>query len=762
MRQVYNQAGITPDALDYLEAHGTGTAVGDPVEARAIGEALGVCRSSATPLPIGSIKGNLGHLEAASGVAGLVKAINCLKHRTIPATVGLERANPNIDLQGLNIDIVTEPRALKPQGPITVGVNSFGFGGANAHVILQAPVEASQPAPGKTVASMPLILSSRDSEALSGLAAAYADLVRTQPEAYQTFAYNAAFRRDRLPCSAVFWGKGDRETVTLLEKAANGATDPCIATGTALDNPGKTAFIYSGNGSQWAGMGRRLLADPLFCATIAEIDAFFQPLSGFPLADELAGKKEGNRYQYTEIAQPALFALQVGVTRMLNRDGIFPEAVAGHSVGEVAAAWAAGILDLKSAVAVIYHRSRLQGTTKGHGQMTAVGLGAEETSELLQSLGLEGCIALAGSNSYRGATVAGDPEALAKVEAELTRRELFQKRLDLDYAFHSPAMDSIEFGVYAALDALDPGNGDVAMFSTVTGKRIDGTELGAKYWWLNIRRPVLFQQAIEAMQADGVNVFIEVGPHAVLRSYLNDCIKTGQTQGRVIPTLKRDDDDPQRVRDASGQAIVAGAKVDWSTFFATPHPFCTLPNYPWQRERYWHPQTAEAHGTLDRHKLHPLLGYALRQQELSWENQLDTQLLPTLADHVVGEAVVFPGTGYAELGLAAAHAWLAGDLIEIEDLEIRSPLILESERSQLVRVRVQGKDGSTTVVGRGLGSEEPWTVHCVCRILQEPGHLPLQVACPQLPLRQPDFTGASHQGLTRMVGPGLRACLSVY
>ena len=584
------------------------------------------------------------------------------------------------------------------------------------------------------------------------MAAAYAKLVQEHPQDYPAIAYNAAFRREQLPQRAIFWGTDSAEIGSLLDAAAHGGTGAGLYSGTGLDNASGAAFIYSGNGSQWAGMGSRLLADPLFQATIAEIDTLFKPLSGFSLADELAGNNGEDRYQYTEIAQPALFAIQVGVTRMLERDGIVPVAVAGHSVGEVAAAWAAGILDLQSAVTVIFHRSRLQGTTKGQGQMTAIGLGGEETAELLQSLGLAETLALAGSNSYRGATLAGAPEALSLVEAELERREIFHRRLDLDYAFHSPAMDPTETGVYEALAALRPKGGRLAMYSTVTGKPIDGAELGAKYWWLNIRRPVLFQQAIEAMQAEGINVFVEIGPHAVLRSYLNDCIKAGGSEGQVIPTLKRGDDDPLRVREASAQVLIAGSPVDWSRFFASSYPFLQLPNYPWQRERYWHTQTPEAHGTLDRHKVHPLLGYQLRQQELCWENQLDTKLLPFLGDHVVGDATVFPGTGYAELALAAAHAWLGGEFLEIEDLEIRSPLILENDRSQLVRIQVQGKDGSTTVVGRSLGSDDPWTSHCVCRILQEPGHLPLTLEYPHIPLHQPDFTGDSHLRLTKIVG----------
>lgn len=752
LRQVYEQAGIAPGTLDYLEAHGTGTAVGDPVEVRAIGEALGTRRPANEPLPIGSVKGNLGHLEAASGVAGLVKAIHCIQHRQIPASIGVETANPNIDFARLNVDIVTEPRPLKSQGLLTVGVNSFGFGGANAHVILQTPKRDSQPLAADAPTAAPLILSTRSQDAFPGLAAAYAELVLSNPAEYLSIAYNAAFRRDRHPHTAVVWGADAVEVGNLLEKAANGASEPGIYMGSTLEKPSGIAFIYSGNGSQWAGMGSRLLADPLFQETVAEIDTSFKPLSGFSLVDELAGKNGKDRYPYTEIAQPALFALQVGVTRMLQRDGIIPVAVAGHSVGEVAAAWAAGILDLHAAVTVIYHRSRLQGTTKGKGQMTAVGLGAEETVEVLRSLGLEETLALAGSNSYRGATLAGDQEALSVVEAELARREVFHRRLDLDYAFHSPAMDPTESGVYESLASLRPAAGTIAMYSTVTGKCIQGVELDAKYWWLNIRKPVLFQQAVEAIQAEGINIFLEVGPHAVLRSYLNDCLKVAGGEGRVIPTLKRGDDDPLRVREASAQAIIAGAPLDWSRYFSKPQPFRQLPNYPWQRERYWHAQTPEACGTLDRHKVHPLLGYRLRQEELAWENQMDPHLLPTLADHVVGEATVFPGTGYVELALATAQAWLAGDLIEIEDLEIRSPLILEKDRTQNVRVRVQGKDGSTSVIGRSLGSEESWTTHAVYRLLKEPGHGPLQVECPPLPIRHPDFTGASHLALTKIVG----------
>jgi NADPH:quinone reductase-like Zn-dependent oxidoreductase/acyl carrier protein len=290
------------------------------------------------------------------------------------------------------------------------------------------------------------------------------------------------------------------------------------------------------------------------------------------------------------------------------------------------------------------------------------------------------------------------------------------------------------------------------LYSTVTGSIIEGSQLTAGYWWHNIRRPVLFQQAIQGMLSAGINVLVEVGPHAVLRSYLNDCIKESGREGRVIATFKRGDDDPQRVREICDQAVIAGIPVDWGGCFPQACQYHPLPNYPWQRERYWHPQTTEATGTLDRRKVHPLLGYRLRQQELCWENQLDPHLQPALADHVVGDATVFPGTGFAELSLAAAHAWREGELIEIEDLEIRSPLILTNDTSQIIRVRIDPQDGTTTIIGKELGADSPWTTHGVWRIVQEPNPLQLRVICPPLPIRQPDFTGTSHLELTRVVG----------
>lgn len=749
LEQAYAQAGIDPASIDYIEAHGTGTAVGDPIETRSIGEALGKRRPKKRPLPIGSVKSNLGHLEAASGVAGLVKALYCIRHRLVPATIGLETPNPKIDLDDWNLEVVTRNLPLRKKGKLVIGVNSFGFGGANAHVILES---REAPSPRTTAATItpPLILSGKSDSALKAAAGDLAGFLERSKDAYYDIAYSEAFHRDWHDHRAVIFGDGI-ENITQALRAFGDDAAP-LETGVAVEIPSGPAFIYSGNGSQWFGMGMRLLDDPLFSEAIREVDSLFRPLAGYSLEDELLGLNGEGRYESTEIAQPALFALQVGITQMLRQRGLMPVAVAGHSVGEVAAAWAAGILTLDDAVQVVFHRSRLQESTRGQGQMTAVGLGDADTKSLLDELGLSPSLELAGVNSPRGVTVAGDPCPLSQLEAALAGKGVLYKRLDLDYAFHSRAMDPIEAEVAAVLATLLPMESSIPFYSTVTGNHLDGRSLQSQYWWHNIRMPVLFEQAIRNIIDSGVNIFIEIGPHAILSGYLNEALKDCKVDGRVIPTLARHDDYPRRLGAACSQAIIAGAGIDWQRLFPVAGNFTPLPNYPWQRERHWHPVTSESMGLLDRRQVHPLLGYPLKQQELTWENQLDTLRFPALGDHIVGEATVFPGTGFVELALAAALEWHPGEVAEIEELEIHAPLLFAGRHSKTIRLSIAPDDGGIRIKSREYAGSAPWTAHAAGRIRIEPHGLLLRQALPLLPERPADFDAAIHDSLTERAG----------
>lgn len=758
MNQAYQKAGIHPEQIDYLEAHGTGTPVGDPIETRAIGLALGQHRSRA--LPIGSVKSNIGHLEAASGVAGLTKALLSVMHRQVPATVGIKRLNPAIDFAGLNLDVVQETRALKAEGELIVGINSFGFGGANAHVILRSadvPQAVAKPVPEHAV---PLLVSAKSGPGLAANAQALADHLAVGEASLYDVAWHSLMRRDAHAHRLVVIAADAQESAQAL---ADFAADPSLSelasvveSGQALEQPGAPAWVFSGNGSQWQGMGRHLLADPVFSAAVAEVDALFQPLAGYSLRAELAGElpnvADEDRYVLTEYAQPALFALQVGVVRMLEARGLRPQAVVGHSVGEVAAAWTCGALSLADATLVIYQRSRLQGLTRGTGQMSAVGVSAQDIRTIIDELGLADEVVIAGENSSKGATLAGTVTALARLEAVLTERQLFVRRLGLDYAFHSWCMDPIQQPVLDALAAVRPQASRIPFYSTVTGGVLAGEQLDAEYWWRNIRFPVLFQGAVDGLVEQGTHVFVEIGPHPILRSYVVDALTLKERNGVVIATLLRNDPSLTLIDRTLAKLLIAGVLPDSHALFPVAGQTVRLPNYAWQRERHWHALTPESAGNLQRKHVHPLLGYALPQQGAAWENRLDTVLFPSLGDHQVGESVLFPGAGFIELAVAAALRYQPGDFVDIEELEIHAPLILNAEYSKRIQVRIADADGALSIRSRTNGEREEWVQQVVARLPGEASGVMLDRLAPALPARVADFNSAQHLELTKAVG----------
>ena len=766
MSRVYEQAGIDPEAIDYFEAHGTGTAVGDPIEARAIGLALGQKRKN--PLLIGSVKSNLGHLESASGVAGLVKALNCIQHRAVPATISTSHLNSNIKCTDWNLRVVTETQPLKSAGKLTIGINSFGFGGANAHVILQSHEQittATKIAAAKADArNVPLILSAKEASGLHQAALEMADFLdESTPAAFYDITHTAFFRREHHQQAAVVFSRTANDAAAQLRRFAHSegkqdktSTLPRVYTGTRVANANGPAFAYSGNGCQWHTMGKQLLEhSAVFRHTITEIDQLFSAYADFSLLDELKGIN-GNRYEHTEIAQPALFALQVGITEIFREHGIRPTAVIGHSVGEVAAAWAAGALSLPAAVKVIFYRSYYQGKTKGLGGMTAVALSASDLQVLLDKPELDR-LHLAGINSYRGVTIAGDIDQLLMLENELAINNTFFKRLDLDYAFHSPTMDAIESGLCLDLAKLEVKRPAIPFYSTVIGTQQLKNKLDAQYWWHNIRQPVLFQQAVDALLATGINTLVEIGAHPVLQSYLNDSLKSADKLGTVIPTVTRNNGSIDQLMNSIALTLLSGAAFNHSHWFPKAGHFVNLPNYPWQREKLWHPVTSESYGLLARKKIHPLLGYPIPQHELLWENQLDTQIQPFLNDHNVGGAVVFPGAGFAELALAAAFQVYPDDFLEIEELEIRSPLLLSHDHSKVIRFSMNAADHRFTLHSRDFAKSSEWLQHVVGRLLVNATGNVLKgintpLTAPTLPARAPDFDRTSHQRLTENVG----------
>jgi phthiocerol/phenolphthiocerol synthesis type-I polyketide synthase C len=697
LRQVYRDAGIDPGEITYIEAHGTGTSVGDPIECAALGNVLGVSRAPGDRCRIGSVKSNIGHLEPASGIAGLLKVVLALRHRAIPRTLHFTNPNPQIPLEELNLSVVSQYTELPP-GRLTMGVNSFGFGGTNAHVIVRNPEPVASTATDRDAATenreiRPLLVSAHDAEALKSLALRYVDLLRspTTPR-LPALCRSAATRRTHHQHRLAAFGRTHEELAARLEAYAAGDSPPLLAKGHAFTPPPRLALVFSGNGSQWRGMGRDLLADPFIAACIERVDAALRPLVGWSVTNILQSAEPANLFDRTEIAQPALFAVQVAMLEWLEAHGIEADAVLGHSVGEVSAAYGAGILSLDQACRVIAERSRAQGRTAGTGRMAALGLSAEKAALAIAPYGDR--LTIAAVNSPNSVTVAGDAAAIGALGAELEPDQIFFRPLDLDYAFHSRGMDPIREQLLDRLDGLAPRDGRLRFVSTVTGTTIEGRQLDAAYWWDNIRKPVQFAPAVASLESEGFDVFLEIGPHPILDRYLRECLKAAGGQGISIPTLRRHEPERNALWLAFGRCYAAGVSIDYNAFEPGECAFVPLPAYPWQRERYWFSEDeGEVGASLSRRK-HPLLGKRLATTDGTWKNCLDPALLPWLADHIVQDSMVLPGTAYIEMAISAVLSTHACNGAEIEGFEIRRPVLIGAGAMPLVEVGLSSEDGA--------------------------------------------------------------------
>ena len=754
MEQTCRKAGISANDIDYLEAHGTGTPVGDPIETRAIGNALGKKRKNS--LPIGSVKSNLGHLEPASGVASLIKSLLILKHRAVPATISMKTPNPNIKFDEWNIHVVDKLLPLKKEGTLTIGINSFGFGGANAHVILQSAPEAptSKIDSKITEKSLPLIISGRCDQALIENTERLVNFLEKNPDtSFYDVAWNYNYSKERHSQAALTYADNAEDAVEKLKEfiTSPDQNSPNVKISKGLEFSPGAVFVYSGNGCQWETMGKTLLeSSNIFRQSINKIDEIFKQYADFSLIDEIKGLNGNNRFDFTEISQPTLFSIQVGITEYLKQQGITPTSVIGHSVGEVAAAWASGALSLDDAVKVVYYRSLYQGETKGNGGMTAASLSQEQAETLLAEVDFNE-VSLAGVNSFKGVTLAGNADQLTKLEARLQQDNIFNVRLKLDYAFHSPAMNPIQTKIIEALSILTPTTTTIPFISTVTGGELDGQTLTAEYWWDNIRQPVLFSSALDLLLERDQNCFIEIGGHPVLRSYLNDQIRQHNKTAVIIPTFSRNNSTLSELENSTASAILAGA-VNMANWFPTVGKRLELPLYAFQHENHWHPVTIESHQLLQRHSIHPLLGAELPLRPLQWEHQIDTYLQPWLSEHKVGDSVVFPGTGFIELALSAAKHFQPEQLIQIESVQIISPLILEQGHSKIVRTDIDQDSGNITIKSRSHTKSEQWVLNCKARAMHQCIGTSLEITAPEIPTRAIDFDKDAHKKLTIQAG----------
>ncbi|MPY59358.1 type I polyketide synthase [Streptomyces spongiae] len=701
IRQALAGAGLEPTDVDAVEAHGTGTRLGDPIEAQALLATYGQGRDE--PLRLGSVKSNIGHTQAAAGVAGVIKMVMALHAERLPRTLHVDEPSSHVDWDAGAVELLTEERPW-PRGarPRRAGVSSFGISGTNAHVLVEEPPAGHQ-VPGTTRATglplIPWVVSARTAEAL-----------RAQTERLVSVAgdpldigLSLATTRAKLEHRAVVLGPDHRALRAAL-------TEPVVS-GAAVE--GRTAWMFTGQGSQRPGMGRELYeAFPVFAEALDDVCALLDAELGFarPLKEVLFAEEAEDSTGY---AQSGLFALQVALVALLRSWKMAPGVVLGHSVGEFAAAHAAGVLELADAVRLVAARARLMQALPEGGAMAAVEASEAEVADWL----VDGAV-VAAVNAPTAVVVSGTEAAVQEVAERARDAGRRTTRLKVSHAFHSPSMEPVLAEFTAVAEQTNYHRPTVAAVSTLTGAPLsDGDWTSSAYWAGQIVEPVRFHDALSAARAQGAARFLEIGPDPVLTALAGDV--------PAASTLRKDRPEPETLLTACAELFVQGADIDWSALFeGTGAHRVDLPTYPFQRQRYWLdavPALSDADDLGLARTDHPLLGAAVPVADsdtVLLASSLSVRTHPWLADHAVAGSVVVPGTVLVELALQAGERVGAGQLAE---LALRTPIVLPEHGAVQLQIAVgaagaeDAPDGGRTLHVHArpqeAGPDEPWTLH---------------------------------------------------
>ncbi|OLZ74769.1 hypothetical protein AV521_04065 [Streptomyces sp. IMTB 2501] len=712
--EALENARLTTADVDIVEAHGTGTTLGDPIEAQALLATYGQERSTDTPLWLGSVKSNIGHTQAAAGVAGVIKMVMAMRHGVLPQTLHVDQPSTKVDWDAGQVRLLTEQRDWPQQGrPRRAGVSSFGISGTNAHVILeQAPPAPAEPDhTGPEGLAVPWLLTAKTPAALAGQAAALLGHLDTHPDLDPShIGWTLATARARFAHRAAITGADTAELRGALAALADGTTARTLVEGTAAGRA-RPVFVFPGQGSQWSGMATQLLDDsPAFAARMAECAAALAPYTDWDFHTELRGDLDR-----VDVVQPLLWAVMVSLAHTWSAYGVTPAAVIGHSQGEIAAACAVGALSLQDGARVVALRSQaIAELLSGSGGMMSVAEGADAVRARLTAW--DGRLSVAAVNGAASTVVSGDPDALDELQARLREEKVRAKRLPVDYASHSTHVETLRERLADVLDGIEPRATQVPFYSTVTGAPIDTTELGAGYWYTNLRGTVLFEDAVRAAVADGHQLFIESSPHPVLT------VGIQETDDAVaaVGSLRRDEGGRDRLLTALGEAFTHGAGVDWAAVAEGRRPRrVPLPGYAFQREWYWLDSTATGADVTSAGLAptdHALLGAAMVRADSEGAvltGRLSPGIQPWLEDHRVGGRLLFPGTGHLELALRAGDQVGCGDIAE---LTLHAPLVLPDHGAVQLQVVVGTPEGDTRPVTIWSRPESPdeelaWTRH---------------------------------------------------
>ncbi|WP_328348238.1 type I polyketide synthase [Micromonospora sp. NBC_00421] len=710
IQQALANAGLSAGGVDVVEAHGTGTRLGDPIEAQALLATYGQDRGGAEPLLLGSVKSNVGHAQAAAGIAGVIKMVMAMRHGVVPPTLHVDEPTPQVDWSAGAVELVTEatpwPAVDRPRRS---AVSSFGVSGTNAHTILeQAPAPAPAPASAEVDAAptvarpvVPVTVSARDAAALAAQAGNWAARVAAdQALRPLDVAFSSVVSRSVLDHRAVVAATTRDDLLAGLRALAAEEPSGAVVAGQVGDR-GSLAVLFSGQGAQRAGMGRELYAAfPVFAAALDEVCGHFDPLLPQPLRAVLfaeVGSVEAELLDQTVFTQAGLFAVEVALFRLVESFGVVPDFVGGHSVGEVTAAHVVGVLSLADACVLVAARGRLMQALPVGGGMLAVGASEEAVAETL--VGRTDRVGLAAVNGPSAVVVSGVADALDEVEAVWRGRGVRTRRLTVSHAFHSPLMEPMLAEFRAVLEGLTFSTPLVPVVSNLTGALADPQELTrAEYWVRHVREAVRFADGIAVLRAAGVDTFLEVGPQSVLTALAGD-ILPGDGGVLAVAAQRRDRSEVEALLAALGELHVHGVPVAWGPWFTgTGATRIDLPTYAFQHQRYWPEAGAGWTGDVTtvglRPARHPLLGAAVgvaHAEGFLFTGRLARRTHPWISDHVVFDTVLLPGTGFVELALQAG-AHVGAD--HLRELTLESPLILPETGGVDIQLWIGPADGT--------------------------------------------------------------------
>ncbi|WP_428339327.1 type I polyketide synthase [Mycobacterium sp.] len=703
VRTALANAGLSAGDVDVVEAHGTGTTLGDPIEAQALLATYGQDRAEAgnpgKPLWLGSIKSNMGHTQAAAGVAGVIKMVQAMRHEVLPATLHVDVPSPHVDWSVGSVSLLTEAQPWKSGSPNgharRAAVSSFGISGTNAHVIIE---ESPSVEPAESAAAqpsvVPWVLSAKSAAALEAQARRLAEFVTAHGQLAAADVGWSLAGRSTFEHRAVVLGDDRGSLLAGLGELAQGLPGASVIAGRAIP-AGRTVFVFPGQGSQWIGMGVELLdTAPVFAEQMNACADAFAEFVDWSLIDVLRGAPGAPGLDRVDVVQPALFAIMVSLAELWRSIGVRPEAVIGHSQGEIAAAYVAGGLSLRDAARVVTLRSKLLLALSGRGGMASLACGPDQAREMLVPFGDR--VSIAAVNGRAAVVLSGEEVALDEIVALCTEGEIRARRIDVDYASHSVAVDEIRDQLAEALAGIEPQSARTVFFSTVTGAIQDTAGLDADYWFRNIRQTVEFDSAVRTASQSGYRTFIESSPHPALIAGIEDTATEGGADATVVPTLGREDGGLRRFLSSAALAFVAGVKVDWRPALPAGG-FVELPTYAFERKRFWlsgDGAAVDAAGLGLGASEHALLGAVVELPDsgaVVLTGRLSTANQSWLTDHAVDGVVVFPGAGFVELAIRAGDEVDCG---RVDELNLQSPLLLPASGSVAVQVVVGTADES--------------------------------------------------------------------